>query len=255
MISWSSRRKIIISSWILFGAVIIIVIPGFFLFYEKSTCFDGKKNQNEIGVDCGGSCALLCQSNFLKPIVDWSRVFKVSDGIYNALTYLINPNVGAGVERFEYKFTLYDDKNVVIAERYGFSSLPPGRPTAVFEGNILTGEKIPVRTVFEITSALVWNKVESSAPDLKIASQEFTGGNGPRLKAVVENKSLVPIVNFEIIALLYDSNDNALASSRTIVDFLAPSSSKTVYFTWRFPIPSEVVRIEIKPKLYPGLQY
>ena len=255
MISWSSKRKFFIGGLILLGVGILVIIPAFFLLYAKPTCFDGKKNQNETGVDCGGSCVAICQSDFLKPIVDWSRAFKVSEGAYSALAYLVNPNPSAGVERFEYKFTLYDEKNVVIAERYGFSSLPPGKPVPIFEGNILTGEREPVRSVFEIVSVLVWHKIDSGTPNLKITSHEFSGGDNPRLKALVENKSSVPLVNFEVTALLYDSNDNALAVSRTVVDFLAPNALKTIYFTWRLPMPAEVVRIEIKPKLYPGIQY
>ena len=56
---------------------VVAIIAGYFvytvLFKVDPTCFDGKKNQDERGIDCGGVCALVCLADAKTVVPIWSR--------------------------------------------------------------------------------------------------------------------------------------------------------------------------------------
>src|SRR3989338_6228133 len=117
MSSWSQRRKsvyFLIFAGFLFG---FVILPAYFLFYKPPTCFDGKQNSDEKGVDCGGGCATLCRSQYLDPNIIWTRVIKVKSGLYNVLAYIENPNIDAGADSISYVFRIKDNDGVLIYER------------------------------------------------------------------------------------------------------------------------------------------
>ena len=87
------------------------------IFYDKPTCFDGKQNQDESGVDCGGVCEKVCSFQAVKPNIIWSRSFKVSEGIYNAIAYIENPNIRAEAFAVPYVFKIFDERNILISEK------------------------------------------------------------------------------------------------------------------------------------------
>ena len=60
MISWSKKRQIIYLALVVGFFIFVTTVFLFFLLYETPTCFDGKQNQEEIGIDCGGPCVRLC---------------------------------------------------------------------------------------------------------------------------------------------------------------------------------------------------
>ena len=95
MASWSSRRRSPYGSIVVLVIILFIGVPAFYLFYKAPTCFDNKRNGDELGTDCGGSCVKLCQSAFLPPRVEWggAKVEKVVNGLYNVAAYIVNPNV------------------------------------------------------------------------------------------------------------------------------------------------------------------
>jgi hypothetical protein len=255
MFSWSVRKKIFYGGGLIILAAAILIFPVLFLIREKPSCADGKRNQGESGVDCGGPCPKICEAALLKPIIDWSRSFETDRGAYHALASVINPNTNFGARRLYYKFSLFDEKNVAVAERYGYGSLPPGRPAFFFESRIATGERKVARTTFEIVENPSWEQASNIFPDVRVTDQKLVAGDKPKLSAVVRNQSRVPLVNLEVIAVLYGENDNAVSVSKTVIDFLGPDSSAEVYFTWRSSFPEKVVRTEIMPQLYPGINF
>jgi hypothetical protein len=83
MFSWSQKRQIIYFSIPFFLFLLVLSFVYFSFFYKPATCFDGVKNGNETGIDCGGSCSLVCTNDALKPITLWSKAFAVTDDVYN----------------------------------------------------------------------------------------------------------------------------------------------------------------------------
>lgn len=250
MSSWSQRRKsiyLLIFAIFLFG---FIILPVYLIFYEAPTCFDEKQNGDEKGIDCGGSCAILCRSQYLDPNIIWSRVIKVKPGTYNALAYIDNPNIDVGSDSISYVFKIKDKDGVLIYERKGETSIPPNKFFAIFESGISTGEKIPAKTTFQFTKEAIWKKQENKEVGIHILKKAISQEDySPRVDATLENTTLDPIFNIEVVVIAYGEDGNALGFSRTFIDKLNKSQSEDIVFTWPEPFNSNVVKIEIIPRV------
>ena len=119
--------------------IILILFFSIFGFLKISpslnkipTCTDGKQNGDEIGIDCGGSCANACLSQVDAVFVLWVCAFEIVPGRYNAVAYLVNHNKNAVVQKVNYRFRFADANNVYIGKREGSTFIPPGGNFAVF---------------------------------------------------------------------------------------------------------------------------
>lgn len=251
MSSWSQRRKtfyFLIFTGFLFG---FIILPAYLIFYKPPTCDDGKQNGDEKGIDCGGSCVKLCRSQYLDPNIIWTRAIKVKSGIYNIIAYIENPNIDAGVDFISYNFKIKDKDGVLIYEKKGDTFIPPNKFFAVFEDRISMGEKIPTKILFEFTGGTVWKKQENKEAGITVLKKTISYENYlPRVDAVLENHTLESIFKIEVVAIVYDKYDNAVGFSRTFIDKLEKRESQSITFTWPEPLVSDVVKIEIIPRIY-----
>jgi hypothetical protein len=246
--SWGTRRRNTFVFLVTLLFVIPIIITLFFLFYETPTCFDGKQNSNETGIDCGGNCELLCTEETLSPTVFWERYFKVKDGVYNVIAYVENQNPGAGVLDAPYTFKLYNREGVAIAEKTGSVRLYPRSITPIIENNLLTYKQIPDRISFEFAEDLVFSKEEPLKQEILIKNENYFSDSGtPKVTATVENITLNTVNDIKIVVLLYDSFDNVIATSSTFIDKILVDSEKGVTFTWPVSFEKEVSRIELIP--------
>jgi len=245
---WSTRRKIIYISGALAVVLVVATIPTLFFLYKAPNCFDGKRNGGETGIDCGGACQLLCSADTVEPTILWSRAFKVTDTVYSALAYIENPNINSEAQA-SYVFKLYDGNNALIGTRQNTTMIPKNKVLAIFEPNISTQGRTPVRVTFEFMDALVWTRNEAVSPSLSVVQKVLTGeSDKPRIDAVIKNNSLASVGIIEVVAVVYDTNQNAIAASRTFVDRLEKDASANVTFTWPLPFINPSV-IEIIPRV------
>jgi hypothetical protein len=255
MATWSSRRKL------LYGGSIFAIIAGvigtvfFFYFYKPPTCFDGARNGKEQGIDCGGICAKLCQGAFLTPKIEWGggKAEKVADGLYNLASYIINPNTTVAALNVPYKFTLFDYKGILIAERQGYIDIPAHRNTLVFESAVSVGKRVPTKVTFEFLAPPLWFKSHDTIGGLVVVDKKYAEDEKmSSLEIHLENKDLVPYQNITVGAVLYDANDNVIGFSKTIVDSLPAQGGKEVApFTWPLSRNGKVVTIEAIPVVDP----
>ncbi|MFA5841356.1 MAG: hypothetical protein WC835_00090 [Candidatus Paceibacterota bacterium] len=250
---WSTKRKLTYLSILL---LVILVVAAYFLyplFIENPTCSDGKQNGDEVGVDCGGICNNFCASQVRPLSIIWQRSFEVAPGIYDVLGYVENQNADAGVSSLLYRFKLYDDKNVLIAERDGKTFIGPNQSGAIFSGGINTGERIPKLVYLEFED-YQWTKIDPRFLKINFSvknQQLLNASTSPRLAVSVGNESLTDLRNVEAAAILRDQDDNAIAVSNTVIESLPKQSSKDIFFTWLTPLELPVARIEIIPRVNP----
>ena len=250
--SWSSRKQTMYIGAIGGTLFVLIGIPLFLLLYNPASCTDGKKNQDEAGIDCGGSCQKICSFQIPEPIVKWSRALSVQSNVYNAVAYIENPNVSFGVIQTPYIFRMYDAAGVLISERKGRTFVPPGKVFAIFEPAIDVGERVPERTVFEFTEVLDWKKMATVGDVLSVATFALTNETtSPRLEATIANRSVRPVPDTEIVALIFDTENNTVGFSRTIVEDIPASGSVGIVFTWPKPFLRKSARVEIVPRVIP----
>ncbi len=249
---WAKRRKIVYLGGAVLFLVLFIGLPLFNKFYTPASCFDNKQNQREYGVDCGGPCVKLCSSQFLNPLVVWARAIPVTKGVYNLLAYVQNPNLDGRVKKASYVFKIFDKKGVLISEKNGTTFLFPHSTSPVFEGGIVAGERLPAIVTFEFKEPLAWEKVDYKDLGLIVIQKTLSGENkSPRIDAVVQNRSTNTISRIEVTAIVYDTEDNAMAFSKTLIDELGDNQSIPITFTWPESFPKKSSRIEIIPLATP----
>lgn len=252
--SWASRRRWLYGSGAFLFFVIVLGIPAAIWIYEPPSCSDGKQNQGETAVDTGGPCPLLDARTLSPSSILWSRGFSVRGGLYSAVAYIENPNEGAGVRAVNYRFGLYDERNVLVAERKGKTFIMPGGITPVFEGAIPTGSRTVARTYFEFTSRSVWERLGNAASVLVVSNKSVANVDStPRLTARVKNTSVSAVLNPSFVAVVFDPAGNAFVASATTLTRLAPNEEREIVFTWPDPFTATVGRIDILPLLPPLL--
>jgi len=248
MASWGTKRRNTIVTLFILMVALFILIFGFFFYYKEPTCFDGELNGSEVGVDCGGECSLLCENESIDLFVEWKRYFKVAPGIYNAIAYVENQNPDAGVSNVEYTFKLYDKNNIVLRERVGYVDIKPKQITPIIENNLDTGKLDVARVSFEFTDKIDWEKQTPLGNLVTIRNQEITEVNGlPRVSAQIFNNTIDKLENITFVVIVYDSLNNAIATSNTKVFRLEKDSSQNIVFTWPNKFESLSTRFEIIP--------
>jgi Mg-chelatase subunit ChlD len=236
MVSWSFKRQL---SYLFIPLVLVLGLFAFIFFkyiHAEPTCFDGVKNGDESGRDCGGSCQLLCTSDTLAPVVYWSESFLVSDSVWNASAYVENPNISSEVKSATYAFHLYDDSNKLITTVEGETFIPQNKKFLVFYPSIDTRGKKVKRTEFEFTGPLVWLSVPTKEPELKVIhgsiERETTS---PLISGSIENTGAFTSSPVELSVIVYDGRGNAIGTSRTYTDPIPVRSKQTFGFTWPRP--------------------
>lgn len=249
--SWATRRKTTYLGTIILILVLILLAISYSLFYKKASCTDSIQNQGEAGIDCGGPCQNLCRASYVSPNLLWTAKSKIkSTGLYSVLAYLENPNIGVGSGPVGYDFRVYDKNRILLGEKVGKTTIPSNKNFAVFEDNLNLNDKVPVNVDFIFTEPIPWTKMQSKEESIVIVSKNSSNmDTKPRVDVVVKNTSLSTINNIELVGILYDSNDNAIAFSKTIIDQIAGQGQGTAVFTWPEPFGANVYRIEVVSKV------
>ena len=216
---------------------IIASLLFFHFFYRAPSCSDGVQNGDETGVDCGGSCTTLCSNQTLAPITYWAKAFSVLGDTYNLAAYVENPNSNSSNPQATYSFKVYDANNILLAERTGTTFIPKNKKFIIFEPGLTIQNKIPKRVDFEFTDFAPWQKDTTIDPTVSITYSALQStSTTPRVSGTVTNISLQNIdKGLELSVLVLDSNQNAIAVSRTFVDPLPKKTSQDFVFTWPKP--------------------
>lgn len=257
MISWRRERQIII---LLFTSIFIVALSAVIFIARKPLpgCFDDKQNQGEAGVDCGGPCAAVCREEIISLSVEWVRFFPVSDGYYDVIAKINNPNNRLGVPSLSYSFEIFDANNISINKREGATFVNANETFYVFESNLLAGERVPRRATFRLGSDLEWKRDLSEKPKLSILNKKFLNEPTPLLTATVSNESLYYLKDFKITAVLYDAEGNAYGASGTLVESLTKDLRAEISFTWPkvFPqLPTNIdIAVRVNDFLHPELE-
>lgn len=246
--SWGTRRR----NTILSIFFLILAIPAsiilFNIYYEPANCFDGKQNGLETGIDCGGTCELICKETIIEPTVLWRRFFEVSPGIYNVVAMIENQNPDAGIEDLKYIFKLYDVDSVLLYERKGSISLKPKEVLPIIENTLFTNKLEAERVSFEFVNDFVYSKDTPREQKLVIKDERLSEvDTTPRVDAVIQNTDILPVEDITIVVVIYDNENNAMAISSTLIKILGKDADQQIVFTWPQPFESEVSSIEIIP--------
>ncbi len=236
MFSWSFKRQLLYLALPLFLTLSLFGLVFFKYLYVAPSCTDGVKNGDETGLDCGGSCQLLCTADFLPPIVHWSESFNVLGSIWNAGAYVENPNTTSEIQRASYVFSLYDDTSTLIKTVEGETFIPSNKKFLVFYPSIDTEGKNVKRTEFEFVQPLLWQKSNQKKPDIKITHGSIEREEtSPLISGTIENVGAFPSGPVELSVVVYDGRGDAIGVSRTYTDPISIRQKLDFGFTWPRP--------------------
>jgi len=246
---WALKRKFFYALGAIIFVLAVFSVPIYSYITRPPSCSDGKQNGDERGIDCGGACTLMCFADAKTPIIHWARVFEVSPGVYDAVSYIENPNVSAEVKNAVYSFKIYDQDNILISETIGKTYILPGETFAVFLSGIKAGERTPRYTLFDFPDPLTFEKREKENQRVVALSPILqNGATQARLTATLENKTSLPVSDIDVTAIVY-VGENAAGASSTHVDTIAAYTKINIVFTWPHPLPQGVTKIEIIPRI------
>lgn len=245
-LGWSTRRQLL---YYAVGLVLLVILSIFFWATFLNTtpnCFDHTQNGNELGVDCGGSCALLCTDLAKDPTVLWARAFPAGENAYTIAAYIQNNNVGSGARSVGYTFQLFDDKNSLVKEQRGSIDLPPVRTVPVIVPNVQVGNRTVARVQFGFTNEPVatWKKVDPKTLPVLHVSEQSLAQDASRLTATIVNDTLNDAKKVTVAAVLFDDSGVARAASKSALSEVFGHSSQTLVFTWPGGV-SNIVRAEV----------
>lgn len=242
--SWAGRRQFVYLAGLLIFIGVILFALFYSVLFKEPTCSDNVRNGGEIGVDCGGACMKFCSAQVLEPAILWSRAFHVSGSSYNVLAYVENKNKDAGAVEVPYEFRVYDEKGLLITTREGKTFIPPNQRFAIFESRIEAGNSIPKSVTFEFKGPFDWYKKEPviQTQPIKIEKKILNDDtDSPAISAEVVNNSIYNLPQFDVIAIVYNEDRNAIGVSKTHVGGLNSNKRAPIYFTWPEAFPGKPV--------------
>lgn len=223
--------------------LIFFIVGGIIYFFLPApSCFDGRQNGKEEGVDCGGQCKPCLGETPQDPRFLWARFFEVSKGMYDLAALIENANILVGTSKMDYVFRLYDKDDIVITFRKGIATLMPQESLLIFEPNVEVLNRIPARVSFEIQS-LVWERLQEINLEISVARKQFTLLPRPTVNATLHNTSLFEVKNITASVLLYDAEDNVFAVSSTFLDRIPGEGKRDISFNW----PANSTGVEFAP--------
>lgn len=95
------------------------------------SCFDGIKNQDERGVDCGGACK-SCEQ--IKNVTVFeTKVFPTKPGFVDLFAEVRNDNIDYGIAEIRYTFEIFDRDGESVGTKNGITYILPNSTKFVIE--------------------------------------------------------------------------------------------------------------------------
>lgn len=244
------RRIIAIIGFLVFFGVIGFLLYTTF-FKAAPTCFDGKQNQNETGLDCGGSCTKQCvvRVDAEDLIAEEAAFVSVGDGSYDVLARVHNPNDIAGASSFRYTVALEDASGQVLSKKSGTSFILPQEEKYLFEFH-LVAPSLPTRAVIEF-SDIVWERFEgyTEKPRISVVRQAYariTSGPGyGAATGLVINESPYDFRSLSVKVVLRDAARKPIAINMTEMQTMKSKEQRDFRLVWPSVFPGEVSSYEM----------
>jgi hypothetical protein len=242
----SAKRGIII-----FIYLIIFSLIGFFVYYiitPQSNCFDGKKNQGEKGVDCGGPCTVACEEELIVEEIEVLEKYFVHGrgDNYDLMAKIDNPNNRYGAAKFSYRFDLVDKLGNSLGKREGISFILPGESKYVMELNLNSVES-PYSASFEILN-IEWEEfIGYEEPKLGIYNKNYHEESGKsEVFGLLKNESYFDFNAIEIYIILRDENGDPVAIGTNEMNTVYSQQERDFRVFWPYNFNSEVKDVEIR---------
>ncbi len=243
----NTKRVVIISIYV--SVVTLISVLVYLIIATRPTCYDGKKNQAEKGIDCGGPCH-PCEKKITAKDLEVIEKYFVYGGNKNNFDVMIkinNPNNQYGVASFNYKIQLVDQAGNVLSQKTGVNFILPEENKYIIEQNFQSNNK-PNSIKFSIDN-INWQKFSNyrAEPLLSIYNKNYTEEDGKnKMFGLLKNESYFDFNSIEIDIILRDSNGKPVALGKNEMRTVKSQEQRDFKIIWPYKFSGSVVDGEIR---------
>lgn len=251
---WSTKRKLIYTSAIVFTIAIIVVYAFRDILFATPTCFDNRQNGYESGVDCGGTCSLRCADQVLPLSILWSRALPTSSSSYDFVALVSNKNLDNAPKEIEYVFRAYNKEGVEFFTTKGSTKVPIDGDFPIIVQKVSLKEA-PAQVSVQLKNDVPHYRVleKPATPTIRTSGTRYEGGSIPRVYSTITNTKRISFTNLPVRVILYDANNNVYGAGETVIPRLEKEGREEVVFTWDRAFTEEPTKIRIFPILDPFL--
>ncbi len=245
---------------LLIGAVYAAIFMGaVFLIYQwlkpAPDCFDGIKNQNEEGLDCGGICAKKCDIKTQQDLKVLAAGFAPSGSGNNFDLYaqVENSNQNLGSNKFFYQWTVKDSSGAIIASKSGANFILPGETKYVIENNLAVKDTPDKIELFISNPEWVEANEFYEAPQLKIVNKQYneisSGVGFSEAVGLLKNESPLDFSKIKIKIILKNDFGKIVAINSTELNTVKSGENREFRAGWPSRFPGSVSNMEIQPEV------
>jgi hypothetical protein len=249
-----SKTKQIIFIAVYVSIFLAIALGVYFLFFRAApTCSDGKLNQGEEQIDCGGPCP-SCEIRALKNIkILWVKALRTNDQNYDLVARIENLNQNYGLRNFGYKFSLYDLNNQLIAEKSGSSFILPRGEKYLLEFKVPASGSL-AKVVLELDKNFQWERIKDYLPpEVSVLDKKYevlkNGTVFSQASANLKNSSHFDYTNVGVAVVVFGSDGEPMAVNSTSLDLLSSGQERYVSVPWFFEVFGDAVNLDIEPEV------
>jgi hypothetical protein len=247
----NTKRAVIIFVYLLIFSLLGLAI--YFAVRPVPSCSDGKLNQREDGIDCGGPCQACAKPLEAEDISVKEEAFVFAGpNRYDGIVKISNPNTQYGSPLFSYKVQLKDGAGKVLTERSGTGFILPSETKYILEMN-LESVVTPESVDFSIES-INWEEFFEyrEKPMMGIYNRQYspiTSGVGfSEVYGLLRNESPFDFNVIKIKIVLRDGTGKAVAANSTELRSVRSSEQRDFKLIWPLSFPGEVAVTEIEPE-------
>ena len=225
----------------LFGIIIYQIAK------PNTSCYDGKQNQAEDGIDCGGPCQ-VCEKEIKANDVEVLEKYFVygSGDYYDVMAKIDNPNSRYGAAKLSYEFDLVNGEGQSLIKRQGESFILPGETKYIIELNLTSGEN-PYTAEFKITNVEWEEFLGYEEPKLGIYNKNYHEESGKsEVFGLLKNESYFDFNSIEIDIILRDENRKPLALGKNEMRTISSQQERDFKVFWPYNLSREVKEVEIR---------
>ncbi len=247
--TWAKRRQITIITILVLIVLALIATITAYVLHTPASCIDGKKDQDETGIDCGGRCAAVCAADVQPATINFVRALTVTPGRTDIIAYVYNPNRNAEAKNAHLTMSLYTVDHTptgigtITIDLPAFSTIPLFIPRA--------GDGTAIEAFLGFASGSPqWTKpADASLATVRPTVRDIILSNNatPRITATMVNPSAYPVLNTTVVATVFDAQGNAIAATQTFVATLPSQGTAPLIFQWNAPFVSIPAREEVIP--------
>jgi len=234
---------------------VITILLGVMIYYSfikaPETCFDGKQNQNEQAMDCGGVCQLACKEIVTGEEIQFQETAFIRSGEnrYDILGKIHNPNSEVGATSFTYTASLLDSAEKVLATHSGTGYILPLETKYILDFNL--DISVAPTTVSIHLSDVQWVRFSGyqEKPAVSIYQKRYdqiSSGTGfSEVFGLLSNESSYDFRSLIVQIILRDSTGKPLALNSTEMNTVRSHENRDFRLVWPSAFPGAVENVEM----------